>query len=343
MVDYAGYEMPVQYTGVLEEHNTVRTKVGLFDLSHMGEFELTGSGALNTVNRVTTNDPSQLQVGEIQYSPLINEEGGIIDDILVYRIPEGFLLVVNAANAAKDYAWIEEHLEPETKLSDRSGDLTLIAVQGPNSAVLVEEVLNVSLASLKNYTFMEFSFEGVDILLSRTGYTGEDGFEVYFPNALAETLWDAFLSKGEKYGAAPIGLGARDSLRLEARMPLYGNDIGEGTSPLEAGLGRFVKLDKGDFIGREALQREQEQGVSRKLVAFTMLEKGVPRQGYPILSQSGEEIGLVTSGTHSPTLDHPIGMGYVETKYTKAETEIQIQIRKRAVRAKIIKGRFLAK
>lgn len=342
MVDYAGFEMPVQYTGVLEEHLTVRSKVGLFDLSHMGEFELTGPGALATVNLLTTNDASQLAVGEIQYTCLTTEQGGIIDDILVYRTKDGFLLVVNAANTAKDYAWIEEHLLPDTKLTDRTAELALIAVQGPNSAPLVEEVLQISLADLKNYTFIEPKFKGINILLSRTGYTGEDGFELYFPNTLAEQLWDELTAYGEKYGVAPIGLGARDTLRLEMRMPLYGNDVSEDINPLEAGLGRFVKFDKGDFIGREALQQIREQGITRKLVAFTMLEKGIPRQGYSLLDQDGREIGVVTSGTHSPSLNKPIGMGYVEVDNSKPGTIIQVQIRKKPAQGEIIKGRFLS-
>lgn len=342
MVDYAGFEMPVQYAGVLEEHNTVRTKVGIFDLTHMGEFELTGSGALNTVNHVTTNDASLLKEGEIQYTCLTKEDGGIIDDILVYRTADGFWLVVNASNAAKDYAWIEQHLQPETQLRNLSDELTLIAVQGPKSAPLVEEILGLSLANLKNYTFIELTYDDTALLLSRTGYTGEDGFELYFPNALAEKLWDECLAKGEKYGVEPVGLGARDSLRLEARMPLYGNDIGEDTSPLEAGLTRFVKLDKGSFIGKEFLQKQKEEGVQRRLIAFTMIDKGIPRQGYPLFNLEGKEIGVVTSGTHSPTLDHPIGMGYVDVAYAKADTEIQVQVRKKLATAKIIKGRFLA-
>ncbi len=342
MVDYAGFEMPVQYVGVLEEHNTVRTKVGIFDLTHMGEFELTGPGALDTVNYVTTNDASVLKEGEIQYSPLTNENGGFIDDILVYRTADGFWLVVNASNAAKDYAWIKANLRPETELRDLSDELTLIAVQGPKSAPLVEEILGLSLSELKNYTFIQVTYEGTKLLVSRTGYTGEDGFELYFPNALAEKLWDECLQKGEQYGVKPIGLGARDSLRLEARMPLYGNDIGEDITPLEAGLNRFIKLDKGSFVGRDVLQKQKDEGVQRKLVAFTMLDKGIPRQGYPLLNLEGEEIGVVTSGTHSPTLDHPIGMGYVEVAYAKADTEIQVQVRKKLARAKIIKGRFLA-
>ncbi len=341
MIDYAGFEMPVQYTGLVEEHLTVRSAVGIFDLTHMGEFELAGSGALATVNSLCTNDASQLQVGEIQYSCLTNERGGIIDDILVYRTEQGFLLVVNAANTAKDYAWIEQNLKPDTQLVDRSNELTLIAIQGPKSAPLVEEVLNVSVADLKNYTFMEPEYKGVQVLLSRTGYTGEDGFELYFPNEFAEELWDAFLTHGEKYGVKPVGLGARDTLRLEARMPLYGNDIDEHTTPLEAGLGRFVKLHK-EFVGRDVLLKQKEEGVQRKLVAFTMIDKGIPRQGYPLLTLDGEEIGAVTSGTHSPSLDHPIGMGYVRVDLAQPGTEIQVQIRKKLAKAKIIKGRFLA-
>ncbi|MCK9525220.1 MAG: glycine cleavage system aminomethyltransferase GcvT, partial [Limnochordia bacterium] len=276
------------------------------------------------------------------YSPLTNENGGFIDDILVYRTADGFWLVVNASNAAKDYAWIKANLRPETELRDLSDELTLIAVQGPKSAPLVEEILGLSLSELKNYTFIQVTYEGTKLLVSRTGYTGEDGFELYSPNALAEKLWDECLQKGEQYGVKPIGLGARDSLRLEARMPLYGNDIGEDITPLEAGLNRFIKLDKGSFVGRDVLQKQKDEGVQRKLVAFTMLDKGIPRQGYPLLNLEGEEIGVVTSGTHSPTLDHPIGMGYVEVAYAKADTEIQVQVRKKLARAKIIKGRFLA-
>ncbi len=341
MVEYAGFEMPVQYTGLVEEHLTVRSSVGIFDLTHMGEFEVTGPGALDTVNRLGSNDASQLKVGEIQYTCLTNERGGIIDDILAYRTEQGFLLVVNAANTAKDYAWIEQNLQPGTELVDRSGEVTLIAIQGPKSPPLVEEVLGVSVAELRNYTFMEPEYKGVKVLLSRTGYTGEDGFELYFPNAFAEELWDAFLAQGEKYGVKPVGLGARDTLRLEARMPLYGNDIDEDTTPLEAGLGRFVKLHK-EFTGRDVLLKQKEEGLQRKLVAFTMLDRGIPRQGYPLLSLDGEEIGAVTSGTHSPSLGYPIGMGYVRIDLAKPDTEIRVQIRNKLARAKIIKRRFLA-
>lgn len=341
MVNYAGYEMPVQYTGVTEEHLSVRSKVGIFDLSHMGEFELLGSGALDTINFVATNDASGLKPGQIQYTCLTDQKGGIIDDILVYRTENGFFLVVNAANAEKDYAWLEKNLKPETELIDQTNNLTLIAVQGPSSAVLVEEVLNISVENLKNYTFIVLNYEGEDLLLSRTGYTGEDGFELYFPNHLAGELWDTLIDKGAKFSVVPVGLAARDTLRLEARMPLYGNDINSNTTPLEAGLGRFVKFDKGAFIGKEVLELQKEQGVGRKLIAFTLIDKGIPRQGYPILNADGKEIGIVTSGTLSPSLNQAIGMGYLDVAYANSETEIHVQIRKRLARAKIIKGRFL--
>lgn len=341
MIDFHGYEMPVQYVGVLEEHRIVRSRVGLFDLSHMGEFELTGPGALETLSFITTNDPSKLRVGEIQYTMLTDKDGGIIDDILVYRIEEGFFLVVNASNTQKDYAWIERHLQNGTTLRNRTDELALIAVQGPYSAPLVEDVLPVSVGELKSYRFVDTTYKGHKIRLSRTGYTGEDGFELYFPNDLAVTLWDNLMEKGKRLGAAPIGLGARDTLRLEMRMPLYGNDIDQTTTPLEAGLARFVKFDKGDFIGRNALAAQREQGIGRKLVGFTMVDKGIPRQGYTLTNEQGEEIGHVTSGTHSPSLDHPIGMGYVPLDLSQPGTKINVMIRKKSARAEIVKGRFL--
>jgi aminomethyltransferase len=341
MIDFHGYEMPVQYVGVLEEHRIVRSRVGLFDLSHMGEFELTGPGALETLSFITTNDPSKLRVGEIQYTMLTDKDGGIIDDILVYRIEEGFFLVVNASNTQKDYAWIERHLHNGTTLRNRTDELALIAVQGPYSAPLVEDVLPVSVGELKSYRFVDTTYKGHKIRLSRTGYTGEDGFELYFPNDLAVTLWDNLMEKGKRLGAAPIGLGARDTLRLEMRMPLYGNDIDQTTTPLEAGLARFVKFDKGDFIGRNALAAQREQGIGRKLVGFTMVDKGIPRQGYTLTNEQGEEIGHVTSGTHSPSLDHPIGMGYVPLDLSQPGTKINVMIRKKSARAEIVKGRFL--
>ena len=341
MVDFHGFEMPVQYGGVLEEHRIVRSKVGLFDLCHMGEFKLTGTGALETLSLITTNDPSILQTGEIQYTMLTDENGGIIDDILVYRTEQGFFLVVNASNTQKDYAWIEQHLQKDTTLTDQTDDIALIAVQGPYSAPLVEDVLAISVKDIKSYRFVDISYEGHTLRLSRTGYTGEDGFELYFPNSLAVQLWNSLMEKGKTLGVAPIGLGARDTLRLEMRMPLYGNDIDHTTTPLEAGLARFVKFDKGDFIGRDALVAQREQGIRRKLVGFTMHDRGIPRQGYTLTNEQGEEIGQVTSGTHSPSLDHPIGMGYVKVNSSQPGTKVNVVIRNKPVKAEIVRGRFL--
>jgi len=342
LVEFFGWEMPIQYTSVLEEHRAVRAGVGIFDLCHMGELELKGPGALATVDLITSNDPKELKVGEIQYTCLTNEKGGIIDDILVYRTEDGFLLVVNASNTAKDVAWIEKHLQPDTEFIDHTDDLALIAVQGPKSAELVEELLAVSVADIKNYTFFEPTYAGEKILVSRTGYTGEDGFELYIPNALAEQMWDEFMAKGEKFSITPVGLGARDTLRLEARMPLYGNDLNETITPLEAGLGRFVKLDKGEFVGGEVLAAQKEAGVAKRLVAFVVKGRGIPRKGYTLTNEDGEEIGEVTSGTHSPTLNYAIGMGYVQADQAKAGTKIQVMVRNKGVAAEIIRGRFLS-
>lgn len=341
MIDFHGFEMPVQYTSVIEEHLTVRRAVGVFDLCHMGEFDLEGPGAVATLSRLTTNDPSGLKPGEIQYTMLTNPDGGIIDDILVYRTETGFFLVVNASNTEKDFNWINQHLLPDTTFTDRTPELALIAVQGPRSLPVVEQVLGMPLADVKSYTFIDTKYKGHWLRASRTGYTGEDGFELYLPNAGAQELWQHLLTAGEAEGIAPVGLGARDTLRLEMRMPLYGNDIDETTTPLEAGLSRFVKFDKEDFIGREALLKQKEAGLKRRLVGFTLLERGIPRQGYPVLNADGDEIGQVTSGTHSPSLNQAIGTGYVAVEAAAPGTEIYILVRQKRLKAQIIKGRFL--
>lgn len=341
MVDFHGFAMPVQYTSVIEEHLTVRRAVGIFDLCHMGEFDLEGPGALEALSRLTTNDPAALKEGDIQYTMLTNEKGGIIDDILVYRTATGFFLVVNAANTAKDFSWINQHLSADVVLKDRSAELALIAVQGPKSQPVVEQVLAMSLGDMASYTFADTTYKGYPLRVSRTGYTGEDGFELYLPNEGAVELWQDLMAVGEPYGIAPIGLGARDTLRLEMRMPLYGNDIDETTTPLEAGLGRFVKFDKGDFMGREALLAQKEAGVGRRLVAFVLVDRGIPRQGYPIVNEAGEEIGRVTSGTLSPSLNKPIGTGYVPVEYAAPGTTVFVAVRGRHLKAEIIKGRFL--
>lgn len=341
MVDFHGFEMPVQYTGVIEEHLTVRRAVGVFDLCHMGEFNLEGPGALAALSKLTTNDPAALPEGGIQYTMLTKPDGGIVDDILVYRTATGFFLVVNASNIEKDFAWISQHLPEDAVLTNRSDETALVAVQGPKSLPVVEKVLNLSLGHMGSYTFIDATFKGHSIRISRTGYTGEDGFELYLPNAGAVELWHDIMSAGEPYGIAPIGLGARDTLRLEMRMPLYGNDIDETTTPLEAGLGRFVKFDKGDFIGRDVLLAQKEAGVTRKLVGFVMVDRGIPRQGYAIVNEEGEEVGRVTSGTLSPSLNQPIGTGYVPVELASPGATIYIEIRGKRLQAQVIKGRFI--
>ncbi|NLY11847.1 MAG: glycine cleavage system aminomethyltransferase GcvT [Firmicutes bacterium] len=342
MIDFFGWEMPVYYTSLIEEHNCVRNAVGIFDISHMGVFELTGEQALSVVSKVTTNDPSTMVPGDIQYSPLTTPEGTIIDDILIYRIENGFWLVVNCSNMEKDFKWIQSHLEGDAELKDLSDNMSILAIQGPKSQPLVEEVLGESLDDLKFYKFRKTKYHGLEIIVSRTGYTGEDGFEIYLANDKAVNIWHEFFEKGSKYGLQPAGLGARDTLRLEARLPLYGNDIDDTTTPLEAGLGRFVKLDKEYFIGKEVLQKQKEEGIKEKLVAFVMEERGIPRQGYPIVL-NGEEVGRVTSGSMSPTLGKAIGMGYIKVEHAQPDTIISISIRGKESKARIIQGRFLNK
>lgn len=340
MIDFSGWEMPVQYKGVISEHLCVRSKVGIFDLSHMGEFLLRGPKATEALSYLTTNDPTQLKPGMIQYTLLTKEDGCIVDDILVYRLEDGYGLVVNASNINKDYKWIESNLPPDCQLEDISDKVTLIAVQGPNSEALMNEVFETNWAGLEYYTFTTTEYGGEEILVSRTGYTGEDGFEVYMPHSLAIKLWNKFLTQGAKFGVEPVGLGARDTLRMEVRMPLYGNDIDETTTPLEAGLARFVDLEKGDFIGKEALLKQKEQGRDRRLIAFVVEGKGIARPGYPI-KVDGQIVGKVTSGSLSPSREQAIGMGYVDKPHDKIGNHIQIEVRKRDVQAIIIKGRFV--
>ncbi|MGI6609013.1 MAG: glycine cleavage system aminomethyltransferase GcvT [Limnochordia bacterium] len=341
MVEFGGWDMPVQYSGVLAEHRTVRTKAGMFDLSHMGELLVSGPDALHALQTVTTNDLSTLGAGQAQYTMLCVPSGGILDDILVYRVAEGYLLVVNAANTEKDIAWLQEHLKGEVRLEDRSEQTALIALQGPLAEQILQSVTSASLSELYSFEWMNGSVASVPSIISRTGYTGEDGFELYFPADEAAGVWEALMSVGTPLGMVPVGLGARDTLRLEARLTLYGNDIDEETTPLEAGLGFFVKLDKPDFIGREALLAQKEAGVSRRLVAFVVEGRGIPRHGYSICDEQGTPIGTVTSGSFSPTMEKDIGMGYVETSLAKAGSRIFIDVRGKARPAEIIKGRFV--
>ncbi len=340
MVEFAGFHMPVQYHSIREEHLRVRQTVGVFDVSHMGEIEITGTKALEMVQKVTINDAAALQVGQAQYSAMCYPDGGIVDDLLVYRFADKFLLVVNAANKDKDYQWIVENKIDGCEVTDISDRITQLAVQGKKAEPTLQKLTDVNLAEIKFYWFTEGELAGVPMIISRTGYTGEPGFELYFANEHAEKVWNAVMEAGKEFDIEPIGLGARDTLRLEKKMCLYGNDIDETTNPLEAGLGWITKLDKGDFIGRDVLKKVKEQGVTRRLVAFVLDESGFPRHGYKIF-KDGQEVGVVTSGTVSPVLDKGIGMGYVKKEHSKIGMQIEIAIRKKMVPATIIKPPFV--
>ena len=352
MIDFAGFRMPVEYTSILEEHRTVRRAAGLFDLSHMGELRVAGPGAAAFLEWALTNRIADMEPGQARYSLICRPDGGIVDDVVVYRRPADFLVVVNAANTAKDFQWLDylrrawpgdtaPPVPPDDVILEDVSDATaLIAVQGPRSQAILERLTTAPLAELGAFRFVEDAVDGHPALISRTGYTGEDGFELYISPDAAVPLWRALLAAGREEGLVPVGLGARDTLRLEMRFPLYGNDIDETTTPLEAGLGFAVKLDKDDFVGKEALVRQQAAGVARRLVGFRMLGRGIPRQGYPLLAGE-EEVGRVTSGSHSPTLGEPIGMGYVQTQYAAPGQELAVSIRGRPVPCQLIKGRFV--
>jgi len=342
MVPFAGWEMPVQYRGVIEEHRTVRSAVGLFDVSHMGEIEIQGPRALDLVQFITSNDASKLTVGRAQYSGLMTSRGTFVDDLLVHKMADDrYFLVVNAANADKDYAYIcaQSAGFEAVEVLNRCDDFAQIAVQGPKAVEVLRPLTPVAIADLKYYRFVEGEVMGVPAIVARTGYTGEDGFEVYLAPAHAPALWDRLLETGAEAGIAPAGLGARDTLRFEACMPLYGNDIDDTTTPFEAGLDWIVKLDKGPFLGREALQRQAESGATRRLIGFEMKGRGIARHGYPIVA-GGERIGEVTSGTHAPTLGQALGMGYVPTAIAAPGTKIDIDIRGQQVAAEVIPTPF---
>lgn len=341
MVPFAGYNMPVQYGGINVEHDTVRKAVGVFDVSHMGEFILKGEGALNLIQKVTSNDASKLYDGKVQYSCLPNENGGIVDDLLVYRIDEKtYMLVVNASNIEKDWDWISKYNTFGVEMKNISDKTSLLAVQGPKAAEALQSLTNIDLPAMEYYTFKKGKFAGVDnVLVSATGYTGAGGFEIYFENSQAEHIWNAIFEAGKPFGIQPIGLGARDTLRLEMGFCLYGNDINDYTSPLEAGLGWVTKFSK-DFVNSAALKQQKEQGITRKLVGFEMIDRGIPRHDYPILDIDGNTIGNVTSGTQSPSLQKAIGMGYVHIDHAKEDTEIFIGIRDNKIKAKVVKPPF---
>jgi aminomethyltransferase len=341
MVPFAGYEMPVQYTGVNEEHVQVRSGVGVFDVSHMGEFFISGKGAFDLIQHVTSNDVAALVDGKIQYSCLPNATGGIVDDLLVYRISEEeYMLVVNASNMQKDWDWISKHNSFGAKMENRSEGMSLLAVQGPKASEALQSLTSITLADMKYYTFDIGTFAGVEnVVVSATGYTGAGGFEIYMRNEDAEKIWNAIFTAGAPQGIKPIGLAARDTLRLEMGFCLYGNDINDTTSPIEAGLGWITKPASG-FINSEEMARQKKEGVTKKLVAFEMVDRGIPRHDYVINDADGNEIGIVTSGTQSPSLNIAIGMGYVTKPYSAVDGEIFIQIRNKSVKAKVVKLPF---
>lgn len=342
MTPFAGYEMPVRYTSDKEEHNNVRQNVGMFDVSHMGEFFVKGKGALELIQKVTTNDASKLYDGKAQYSCLTNNNGGIIDDLLIYRIAEEeYMLVVNASNIEKDWNWIVKQNSFGAELSNESDNYSLLAVQGPKALEALQSLVEIPLSEIGYYSFTKGKFGGFDdIIISATGYTGSGGVELYIPNEHIVEVWNKIMAAGKPFNLLPTGLAARDTLRLEMGFCLYGNDIDDTTTPLEGGLGWITKLNK-DFIAADILKKQKEEGITRKLVAFEMMEKGIPRSGYELLNTEGELIGKVTSGTMSPMLNKGIGMGYVKKEYAKSETEILIPIRNKQLKAKVVKAPFV--
>ncbi len=340
IVEFAGWEMPVWYEGLGAEHQAVRQRVGLFDVSHMGEFLISGPGALGFALRMFTNDAALLAIGQAQYTLMPNEHGGTVDDLLLYRLADDrFLTVVNASNIDKDREWLRAHLPPSAELEDVSDARVLLALQGPLAEQVLRPLVDAPLTELAYYHFRDGAVAGIPALISRTGYTGEDGFEIMVAAADGPELWSALMAAGKDRGIQPAGLGARDSLRLEAAMPLYGHELDDETSALEAGLGYFVKLDKPEMMGLERLAREKAEGVRKKLVGLVCQERAIPRQGYPILA-NGQMVGVVTSGTLSPTLNQPIAMGYVPPTYAALGTPLAVEIRGRAVPATVVKRPF---
>ena len=341
MVEFAGYYMPLQYEGLGIEHETVRNDVGVFDVSHMGEFLISGPNALDLIQKVSSNDATKLIVGKAQYSCLPNDQGGIVDDLIIYKIKEEqYLLVVNASNMQKDWDWISKHNTMGAEMKDLSMDYSLLAIQGPKAVEAMQSLTSVDLAAIAFYNFEVADFAGVEhVIISATGYTGSGGFEIYCKNSEAKQIWDKVFEAGAEFGIKPIGLAARDTLRLEKGYCLYGNDINDSTSPLEAGLGWVTKFTK-DFVNSDNLKAQKEAGITRKLVGFEMLERGIPRHDYLIVDAEGKEIGIVTSGTMSPSLNKGIGMGYVPKELSKPDSEIYIQVRKKQLKAKVVKMPF---
>jgi aminomethyltransferase len=341
MVPFAGYNMPVQYEGINAEHEIVRNGVGVFDVSHMGEFLIEGEHALELIQRISSNDASKLQVEDAQYSCMPNDTGGIVDDLIIYRVKEQtYLLVVNASNIDKDWEWISKHNSNNAEMKNISENFSLLAIQGPKAVEAMQSLTSVNLAEIPFYKFKVADFAGIEhVIISATGYTGSGGFEIYCKNSEVEQVWNKVFEAGAAYGIKPIGLAARDTLRLEMGYCLYGNDIDDNTSPIEAGLGWITKFTK-DFVNAKALLEQKEAGVSRRLRAFELQTKGIPRQGYAIVDEAGNSIGVVTSGTMSPSLKKGIGMGYVNTGHTKFGSQIFIQVRNKTLPATVIKLPF---
>ena len=344
MVPFAGYLMPVSYAGINEEHATVREGVGVFDVSHMGEFFLRGENALALIQKISTNDASKLEPGKAQYSCMPNAEGGVVDDLLIYMMAENeYMLVVNAANIEKDWNWISSQNDLGVEMEDKSDDYSLLAIQGPKAIEALQSLTSVDLANQKYYTFSVDKFAGQDnVIISATGYTGSGGFEIYVPNNVVEAVWEKVFEAGASFGIKPIGLAARDTLRLEKGYCLYGNDITDETTPLEAGLGWITKFKKeADFIAKDILLKQKEEGLKRKLVGFELVDRGIPRAGYDIVDVNGNKIGFITSGTMSPSLKKAIGLGYVSTDFSAIGSEVFIAIRDKKITAKVVKFPFL--
>ncbi len=344
MVEFAGFYMPIQYTSILDEHKKVRTSVGVFDVSHMGEIEISGPRTMDFVNYITTNDASKIAVNQAQYSAMCYENGGIVDDLLVYHLRDKYLLVVNAANTTKDFDWMAQNRFDDVEIKNVSDKISQLAVQGKNAEATLQKLTDFDLSSIQFYWFSEGKLAGVDMLISRTGYTGEPGFELYFPRNHSEAVWDQLMKAGKEFEIAPIGLAARDSLRLEKKYCLYGNDIDANTNPLEAGLGWITKLEKNEFIGKESLVKAKQEGIKRKLMGFEVEGRMIPRHGYKIFKEDGR-IGEVTSGAFSPILEKNIGLGYIDLPFATVGEEIQISTARdgdgRRSAAKVVKTPFV--